>query len=79
MSYNPPNPRFFDSPVPWSQQMAFILEKYGDVGIITEPNQWKGWGDYVVNLPGVAILSPPNPAVFTDWREWAQRFVEVLS
>lgn len=58
--------------------MAPIIGIYGTPYYAEENDEWIVWGEYVVNLPGIAILSPPNPAGFYDWREWAQRLIEVL-
>lgn len=74
---NVPQP-FFTECRDWTDRMAPIILPYGDVYVLDSEENWKIWAAYVVNLPGFAILSPPNPAEFADWREWAQRFIEVL-
>lgn len=63
----------------WTDSMAYTLSAYGPIYRLDNRGDWKEWAAYVVNLPNLAILSPPNPADFDDWRAWAQRLVEVLS
>jgi hypothetical protein len=63
----------------WTDSMAFSLSKYGLVRRLDNEKDWQDWAQYIVNLPKIAILSPPNPAEFTDWREWARRFLGAVS
>ena len=41
-------------------------------------DDWKSWALVVVSVPSISAFSPPNPANFSRWDEWAQRFVECV-
>lgn len=45
---------------------------------LMDETKWQDWAVQFFNygvLPGDA---PPNPYMFDDWREWAERFCDAL-
>jgi hypothetical protein len=41
-------------------------------------NDWQSWALGVLAVPSIAGLYPPDPRGFTDWRNWAERFVQCV-
>jgi hypothetical protein len=41
-------------------------------------DDWQQWAYNLISAPAIANFAPPNPGVFTDWRLWAERFVECV-
>lgn len=60
----------------WTDQMTLQLSAFGSVGRLDDENDWQRWAENVillVNLPSLNI----NPFLFSDWKEWAIRFLQV--
>lgn len=47
-------------------------------GKLMNLDQWHDWASNIINSPGVAQYDPPIPTEFSDWREWAFRFVQTV-
>lgn len=41
-------------------------------------DDWLEWAYSTIAIPAVARFSPPVPEGYTDWRLWAERFVECV-
>ncbi len=67
------DPRFSEA-VAWCNDMVSEVEQFGTAPIIREESEWQRWAVTVCSFPGIARLTPPNPLVFSDWRQWAIRF-----
>ena len=39
---------------------------------------WKPWAFALMQVPGVAAYCPPDPRGFSDWQDWAERFVQCV-
>ena len=62
----------------WAYAVNLDLSRVGTVGILANPNEWQKWALGVVQIPELSPLNPPNPMEFSDWREWANRFVNAM-
>lgn len=71
----------------WTDFMIFPLMEKAKVPIFDEDSAprldnveaWQEWAMSVVQGPNLSKFNPPDPRLFTDWREWAFRFIQVLS
>ena len=61
----------------WADQIALDLDPYGSFGRLNNVDDWQNWAVQFLNN---AALNEniPVPYSFTDWREWAQRFCQVV-
>lgn len=59
--------------IEWTDRMAQQLPDLLPVKLNREED-WKAWAWHVLQSPTISGRNPPNPASFTDWREWAYRF-----
>lgn len=59
--------------VEWTDRMAQVLPDLLPLKIEREKD-WKAWAWHAVQSAAVSARNPPNPAQFSDWREWAYRF-----
>lgn len=73
------DPRLTDTFIEWSDYMNPTLEEFGTVGRLLVEGDWKNWAAGVISLPGISALGPPSPYQFTDWKDWAFRFNDVLN
>ena len=55
--------------------MGSFVEEYALDGIPQDAT-WEEFGQLVANFDSVPIL--PNPAQFSDWRDWARRAMMML-
>ena len=62
--------------VEWTDQMALFLPiipmKIGS------ESEWREWAYHVIQNSEISRFNPPNPDFFLNWREWADRFNEVV-
>ena len=72
------DPRIIPTFEEWADMMVPTLETTGTVITMTHGDDWRRWASTICTAPLIAAQSPPEPSVFSDWREWAIRFVEVL-
>lgn len=70
------DPRGMDV-VNWSSQVTLLLDKYGPIGVLREPEKWRAWASHVMIQIGLDRADLPSPYVYDDWREWAYRFNQI--
>ena len=70
----------------WTDAMMFpLLDKVkapilgGDVPRLDNLDAWEEWAMTVIQSPNISKYSPPDPRLFTNWQDWAFRFIQVLS
>lgn len=61
----------------WADQIALDLDPYGALGRLDNVERWQDWGMQFLNNMTLQE-NIPNPYQFNDWREWAERFCQVL-
>ena len=64
--------------IDWSDQVVYDLSAYGNFGKLNDEKQWQDWAAQFLNNPSLG-LNLPNPYRFDNWKEWAERFCEMLS
>lgn len=74
MSINVINPAYL-TVRQWTDFMTPNLEKYGNIGRLTNDEGWREWGAQLLNVPKLSGSIVPDPYQFDDWRAWAQRCV----
>ena len=57
----------------WTNQVAFDLD-YKVPACRLVNGDWQSWGVQYITI----FNQIPNPYYFDDWREWGERFYEVL-
>lgn len=62
----------------WASQIILDLDPYGAFGRLQDPERWQDWAVQFLNNMTIG-RNLPNPYGFTDWREWAERFVQTLA
>lgn len=71
------DPRYLDV-VEWTDFTAPLLEKYGRLPRLDNPEFWKEWALTLIQKPSIQSCQPPDPRYFDDWREWAFRFNQAV-
>ena len=61
----------------WADQVALDLDPYGAFGRLDIESQWQDWAMQFLNTMSLRD-NFPNPYNFDNWREWAERFSQVL-
>jgi hypothetical protein len=62
----------------WADCICQDLDPYGSFGRLLEEKQWQSWAMQFFNNTTLG-RNLPDPAPYTDWRMWAERFVQGLS
>lgn len=63
----------------WCDFMTPNLEKFGNLGRLSDDEKWQQWGAELLNFPALHGSIVPDPYQFTDWRAWAARLCQTLS
>lgn len=61
----------------WADQIALDLDPYGTFGRLDDEDQWQNWAMQFLNNMTLRE-NFPIPYSFESWREWAERFCQVL-
>ena len=61
----------------WADQIALDLDPYGSFGRLNNVDDWQNWAVQFLNNTALNE-NIPVPYSFKDWREWAQRFCQVV-
>ena len=71
------DPRFMDLQY-WADTAVFDLNNYGPIAQLMNESEWQNWAAGIIGINGISQQNPPSPYNYTDWREWAYRFYEML-
>lgn len=68
----------FMSAVEWTDRMALLFP--GDILPlrIDREQDWRAWARHVLQSPEISQYNPPSPDSYSDWRDWAYRFNQVV-
>jgi hypothetical protein len=62
----------------WADQIVLDLDAYGPIPRLISEELWQDWAVSFCVISGISQKNPPNPYYFSDWREWASRFAQVM-
>lgn len=62
----------------WADQIILDLDPYGRIGKLEDDTKWQDWGMQLINNTSLPETIPV-PYYFNDWRDWAQRFCQVMA
>jgi hypothetical protein len=71
------DPRMIDLQY-WADSLCLDLDEYAVIPHLSDPNKWQDWAAGLISINGISQQNPPSPYGYTDWREWAIRFYEML-
>ena len=60
----------------WANLISIDLGSLGTVPRLDKAEEWPEWA---ANLFVILGISGPNPYLFKDWRDWAERFIQVVA
>ena len=63
----------------WADQVVLDLRKYGALPQLDDEENWQEWAVMFCAISGISQQNPPDPRYFSDWREWASRFAQVMA
>ena len=64
--------------IEWTDKMTPELYQYGSIIRLDNPDNWKDWARSVILAIQIFQGTAPNPDEFQDWRNWAERFLQVI-
>lgn len=67
--------------VEWADRMTPIIINEGasgDIGRLDDEANWQEWARGVILSNTNWQSTAPNPYQFTDWRLWAERFLQIM-
>lgn len=63
----------------WADFITLPLEQIGVTPRrLDNPANWKDWAYDLIQDVRLEGFQTPDPRVYADWREWAERFNEVV-
>ena len=62
----------------WADQITLDLDPYGAFGRLDVEDQWQNWAMQFLNNMSLRE-NFPVPYNYKNWREWAERFCQVLN
>jgi hypothetical protein len=62
----------------WTDFMTQSLTGLSQPPRLDNPTDWQIWALTVNQSPRIATFNPPNPLEFTNWRQWAERFIQTV-
>lgn len=66
--------------IEWADKMVPFLLPYGGFTTkLEDPERWQDWASAVIMINNEWQGTAPNPFQFTDWRDWAERFLETAN
>ena len=63
----------------WADQVNMDLSTYGVLMRLDDETKWQEWGQQFCVISGLSQKNVPDPFSYTDWREWAERFVQTIA
>ena len=67
--------------IEWADRMTPIIINdgaSGDIGRLDDESNWQEWARGVILSNTNWQSTAPNPYQFTDWRLWAERFLQIM-
>jgi hypothetical protein len=62
----------------WTDAMTVDLQKFGVVGVLRDPADWRSWARQAIQLRSIRNQNPPDPDFFESWEDWAVRFLQII-
>lgn len=62
----------------WCDFTALDLGSLFTVPVLKDESEWQRWAITVSSNSEITPFHPPDPRHFTDWREWAMRFIQAV-
>lgn len=62
----------------WADSTILAIGDNYAVGRLDDEAEWKSWASGLVRSNNIVNRNPPNPYMFTDWREFAMRLYPML-
>lgn len=73
------DPRLTDNVVEWADYMYPTMEYFGVPARLMDEGDWQNWANGLLSIGSLAELGVPHADQFTDWRDWAMRFNDVIN
>lgn len=62
----------------WADQVVLDMDKYGAIGKLMDESKWQDWAMQIFNNTSLKN-NFPIPYQFNNWKDWAERFCQVLA
>lgn len=62
----------------WADMTTPALAALGTIPVANDEKFWHHWAVAVIALPDIVQYVPPDPLLYSNWYEWAQRFVQAV-
>lgn len=72
------DPRVVSGPVEWFDMMYTNLQERGVPTQLNDPEKWQDVAVGLLSFNGFGTVAVPDPYLFGEWREWAERFNQAV-
>ena len=62
----------------WADSVVLSTSDAWSVGTLQDEADWQSWAVTFVRAPPFAQQAVPDPYMFSNWRDWAQRAYPML-
>ena len=63
----------------WADQIVLDLSIYGNMPQLDDETKWQEWAVSLCASADITSKNPPDALSFSDWREWASRFAQIMA
>jgi len=63
----------------WADQIVLDLSTYGVLPQLDDETKWQEWAASLCAIASITSKNPPDALSFSDWREWASRFAQIMN
>jgi hypothetical protein len=62
----------------WADSVTLAIRDVWSVQRLDDEARWQDWATSLVRAAQVTAQDAPNPYLFSDWRDWAERAYPML-
>lgn len=61
----------------WADQICLDLDNFGPLSRLDDETKWQEWGLQFCVISGLSQKNIPNPYTYENWKDWAERLVQM--
>lgn len=62
----------------WADSVTLAIRDAWSVGRLDDETRWQEWATGLLRAANITAQAAPDPYLFSDWRDWAERAYPML-